>query len=131
MSAAPLPSSQAASDPDNAILNNFSKLGEKNKLEVVHADSSFATTFAIWEEDHTLGNLLRHMLTLDEHVTFCGYTMPHPSLSKFHIRIQTDGSKTALEALREGLSNVRQAAEYVRERFQEEVSTFKKTQNTI
>ncbi len=121
-------SSEAAADPDRAILAQFALPAGKSRIEVINTDSPHASVFAIWGEDHTLGNVLRHMVSLDEHVAFCGYTMPHPSLSKFHIRIQTDGTKTAIEALEAGLVRVREAAEFVRARFQEEADTFMDSQ---
>ena len=116
--------SQYATGGDNETLAAFSKIGQKSKLEIVSMDSEFAVTFAIWQEDHTLGNLLRHMLSLNKHVEFCGYTMPHPSMDKFHIRIQTDETIRAIDALSEGLMLVRQAAEFARDKFQEETDKF-------
>jgi DNA-directed RNA polymerase subunit L len=70
-----------------------------------------AASFQIEKEDHTLGNALRYFInkksvarSVDinqlehanpcEHspdVEFCGYTIPHPSETKMHIRVQTWG----------------------------------------
>jgi DNA-directed RNA polymerase I and III subunit RPAC2 len=35
-------------------------------------------TFAIGNEDHTLGNALRHVLMQSTAVEFAGYSVPHP-----------------------------------------------------
>jgi DNA-directed RNA polymerase subunit L len=35
-------------------------------------------TFAIGNEDHTLGNALRHVLMQNADVEFAGYSVPHP-----------------------------------------------------
>lgn len=117
-------SKTASTDPDHEILSHFSKLGEKNKIEFVNMESEYSVTFAINGEDHTLGNILRHMITMNENVEFCGYTMPHPSLAKFHIRIQTNEKISAIEALKKGFADVREAAEFVKERFIQEYHTF-------
>jgi len=50
-----------------------------------------AVTFCLLEEDHTLGNALRYMLMKDPRVEFCGYTLPHPSENKIHMRVQMYG----------------------------------------
>ncbi|CAG8763248.1 10770_t:CDS:2, partial [Racocetra fulgida] len=47
-------------------------------------------TFSINGEDHTLGNALRYVITLNSpEVEYCGYSIPHPSEDKLNIRIQT------------------------------------------
>jgi DNA-directed RNA polymerase I and III subunit RPAC2 len=49
-----------------------------------------ACTFAIRNEDHTLGNILRHTLIQnEENVEFAGYSVPHPSEPIVQIRVQT------------------------------------------
>lgn len=48
-------------------------------------------TFVIGNEDHTLGNVLRHtLLASDQTVEFAGYSVPHPSEPVVHIRVQTE-----------------------------------------
>ncbi|KAK4701948.1 DNA-directed RNA polymerases I and III subunit RPAC2, partial [Phenoliferia sp. Uapishka_3] len=69
------------------------------------ADMS-AATFCIMEEDHTLGNLLRWMIMKNPAVEFCGYSAPHPSEAKIHIRIQMYDGKSSLDALNEALDNL-------------------------
>ena len=46
---------------------------------------------SIKDEDHTIGNSLRWIIMRNPKVTFCGYSIPHPSEFKIHFRIQTDG----------------------------------------
>ncbi|OII72148.1 uncharacterized protein cubi_01481 [Cryptosporidium ubiquitum] len=46
-------------------------------------------TFQIHEEDHTLGNALRHLAMLNPNTTFAGYAIPHPSISTMNLRIET------------------------------------------
>jgi DNA-directed RNA polymerase I and III subunit RPAC2 len=56
-------------------------------------------TFAIGDEDHTLGNALRHILMNDSNVSFAGYSVPHPSEPVVHIRVQTAETKRSLSSL--------------------------------
>jgi DNA-directed RNA polymerases I and III subunit RPAC2 len=60
-------------------------------------------TFAIGDEDHTIGNATRHILMQDARVNFAGYSVPHPSEPVVHIRVQTkaDSGCTAVDALKD------------------------------
>ncbi|KAJ3352100.1 DNA-directed RNA polymerases I and III subunit RPAC2, partial [Entophlyctis luteolus] len=53
-------------------------------------DDPSAVTFVLRDEDHTLGNSLRYLLMKNPRVSFCGYSLPHPSEYKVNLRIQTD-----------------------------------------
>ncbi|XP_019233382.1 PREDICTED: DNA-directed RNA polymerases I and III subunit rpc19 isoform X2 [Nicotiana attenuata] len=46
-------------------------------------------TFSFTDEDHTLANAVRFTLNQDPRVTFCGYSIPHPSDARVNIRVQT------------------------------------------
>lgn len=69
-----------------------------------------SSTFCIGDEDHTIGNTLRHILVHNSSVGFAGYSVPHPSEPVVQIRVQTtaaggkQGSKepppTAISALK-------------------------------
>ncbi len=74
-----------------------------NEVRIKRAASAFevrgsgpitSRTFVLGDEDHTLGNALRHVLMNDARVDFAGYCVPHPSEPVVHIRVQTNG-KTA------------------------------------
>ena len=39
------------------------------------------------DEDHTLGNILRHELLRDKSVKFSGYKRPHPLENKIEIKV--------------------------------------------
>ena len=55
--------------------------------------------FKFNKEDHTLGNLLSQRLLTYPYVTFAAYKVPHPLFAKFELRVTTDGTKTASEAV--------------------------------
>ncbi len=50
-------------------------------------------------------------------VAFCGYTIPHPSENKLHLRIETR-EMSAVDALREGLEQLQSLSDHVLETFE-------------
>mmetsp|Transcript_1904 Transcript_1904/g.4121 ORF Transcript_1904/g.4121 Transcript_1904/m.4121 type:complete len:171 (+) Transcript_1904:372-884(+) len=99
-------------------------------------------TFVLGDEDHTLGNALRHVLINDARVDFAGYCVPHPSEPVVHIRVQSlesakrggsgrstaavddddemieggdDGPLTAIEALKESCATLSNQCDLVLE----------------
>ncbi|KAJ1990020.1 RNA polymerase subunit AC19, partial [Coemansia thaxteri] len=42
-------------------------------------------------------------------VDFCGYSIPHPSEAKTHVRIQTIESTNAIDAMNQGLDELKSA----------------------
>ncbi|KAJ1984658.1 RNA polymerase subunit AC19 [Dimargaris cristalligena] len=81
-----------------------------------------AATFVIDQEDHTLGNTLRHCIMQNPEVEFCGYSIPHPSNLNIHIRIQTTPNTTALEALSQGLKDLYTMCDHTLKKFNEEIT---------
>ncbi|KAK9909521.1 hypothetical protein WJX75_003568 [Coccomyxa subellipsoidea] len=65
-------------------------------------------TFALEDEDHTLANSLRFLLNKNPHVSFVGYSIPHPSEKVVNLRIQTTGEISAVEALRQACQSLKQ-----------------------
>lgn len=59
------------------------------EFEVRGTGHAGSRTFAIGDEDHTLGNCLRHVLIQNQKVAFAGYSVPHPSEPIVHLRVQT------------------------------------------
>ncbi|KAJ3327214.1 RNA polymerase subunit AC19, partial [Blyttiomyces sp. JEL0837] len=75
-------------------------------------DDDESITFVIKDEDHTLGNALRYMLMKNPDVEFCGYTIPHPSEFKIHLRIQTKKDVKAADALIKALDELTNLTEH-------------------
>ncbi|KAL2046102.1 hypothetical protein N7G274_001549 [Stereocaulon virgatum] len=75
--------------------------GEKKVTEVADTRIPSASTFTFNKEDHTLGNLLRSQLLKSPHVKYSGYRIPHPLVSSFELRIQTDSTLTPRAALQQ------------------------------
>mmetsp|Transcript_44216 Transcript_44216/g.67764 ORF Transcript_44216/g.67764 Transcript_44216/m.67764 type:complete len:147 (+) Transcript_44216:55-495(+) len=78
-------------------------------------------TFAIGNEDHTLGNALRHVLIQNAKVSFSGYSVPHPADPVVHIRVQTNEPTTALDALQESCETLHKQCDIVLEKLEEKL----------
>ena len=75
-------------------------------IENIEDDNKNAT-FTFYNEDHTLGNVLRSTLIKNKHVEFCGYTIPHPSEPFMKLRVQSH-TKDAKTILKNGLKRIDQ-----------------------
>ncbi|PON70853.1 DNA-directed RNA polymerase Rpb11, 13-16kDa subunit, conserved site [Parasponia andersonii] len=86
-----------------------------------HSKSSFSLS----DEDHTLANSLRFTLNQDPRVTFCGYSIPHPSDNRVNIRIQTTG-EPAKDIMKDACQDLMLMCKHVRQTFDQAVVDFKK-----
>lgn len=98
---------------------------DKIKMLPGSSEDGTAASFQILDEDHTLGNSLRYIIMKNPEVEFCGYSIPHPSETKLHIRIQTYGGCTAVEALHKGLDDLVDLCAHVEDSFSKEISSGK------
>ncbi|KAF8396860.1 hypothetical protein HHK36_018495 [Tetracentron sinense] len=83
-----------------------------------------ASTFSLTDEDHTLANSVRFTLNQDPRVTFCGYSIPHPSDARVNIRVQTTGDP-ASEVLKDALQDLMGTCQHVRSTFDKAVDDFR------
>ncbi len=111
-----------------------------NEVKIRRAASAFevrgtgpptSCTFVLGDEDHTLGNALRHILINDARVDFCGYCVPHPSEPVVHLRVQCRNDNkydidpdapaplTAIEALKEACQTLSDQCDLVLEKLEE------------
>lgn len=79
---------------------NLRVLGEPN--------NEAERTFIFRDEDHTLGNAIRHVLMKDSRTDFCGYSVPHPSEPVVNVRLQTKDGTPAARVMDDGLGNLAQ-----------------------
>ncbi|KAK0543867.1 RNA polymerase subunit AC19 [Tilletia horrida] len=107
---------------DSGAIDWIQALGGKVTLLPGFAEDLSAATFCLAEEDHTLGNSLRYMLMKDPRVEFCGYSLPHPSELKCHLRVQMYGKANAVTALQEALIRLEQLFESIKEAYQDNLA---------
>mmetsp|Transcript_14761 Transcript_14761/g.25706 ORF Transcript_14761/g.25706 Transcript_14761/m.25706 type:complete len:105 (-) Transcript_14761:1336-1650(-) len=84
----------------------------------------FGYTFAVENEDHTLANTLRFFLNKNPNVSFCGYSMPHPSEEVVNIRVQTTGDVPAARALRTACEELKEVTQHIKSEFLAELERF-------
>ncbi|EKD03443.1 DNA-directed RNA polymerase [Trichosporon asahii var. asahii CBS 8904] len=113
---------------DNAGVLHMSTQAEiPDKITILpgHEPDYSACTFCLWEEDHTLGNALRWMIMKDPDVEYCGYSAPHPSEPKIHLRVQMYEGLSAVDCLRRALSNLRDLYETIGAQYDRSLKTDK------
>ena len=94
----------------------------KHKVHIVGDDPS-CLTFTFIDEDHTIGNALRYVLTKNKDVELCGYSIPHPSDNRMNLRLQTY-KKPATEVLHQAIKDLKKMAEHIRAEFEKEEQRF-------
>lgn len=80
-------------------------------------------TLELLDEDHTLGNALRHMILKNPDVKFCGYALPHPNERKINFQIQVYTGE-ALDAFERGLKDLIDLNTVVRTKIEEAAKKF-------
>ena len=94
-------------------------MADQPKVTTTAAHSAQSKTFVLYDEDHTLGNAMRHVVMRDASTDFCGYTVPHPSEKYLHLRIQTR-KDAAEDALIDGAETLKKICNTVISQFDKE-----------
>ncbi|KAF1983456.1 DNA-directed RNA polymerase I and III 14 KDA polypeptide [Aulographum hederae CBS 113979] len=89
------------------------------RLKILQGATETAASFEFAYEDHTLGNALRYVIAKNPDVEFCGYSIPHPSEAKMHLRIQTFDDVNVQDVLDKGLKDLMDLCDVVVEKFTE------------
>ena len=103
--------------------------GAKSKVSVIERAtvSGSSKMFSIVNEDHTLGNSLRHVLMEDKsNVELAGYAVPHPMEPIMTMRVQTKNGMEAELALKNGLESLKEICGHVDGAFEAAIADFKK-----
>ena len=92
-----------------------------NLKEVTNVFVQLLYMLFLFQEDHTLGNMIRCQLLKDPNVLFAGYKNPHPLEHKVILRIQTTSDYTPQDALRNAITDLISELSLFEERFKEAV----------
>lgn len=107
---------------------------EKPKIEILDAEGysedPSCLTLILREEDHTIGNSLKHILCRMKDVEFCGYNVPHPLEDKILLRLQTKEGIVAGNVLLEALGHLETVFASIREKFESNYQEFSKARAT-
>ncbi|KAI9687981.1 MAG: RNA polymerase subunit AC19 [Bogoriella megaspora] len=90
---------------------------DEQRLRLLSGSLEDAASFEFMEEGHTFGNALRHVIMKNPKVELCGYTIPHPSESKMHVRIQTYDGASAHDVLEKGIDDLDDMCEVILTKF--------------
>ena len=94
-------------------------------LMAIQGTDTTSKTFIFGNEDHTLGNSVRHVLMQSPKVEFCGYSVPHPYEPKMNVRLQT--RKEPAEAIMvEGLQDLGKVCDIIDDAFDVALKDFSK-----
>jgi DNA-directed RNA polymerase I and III subunit RPAC2 len=88
-------------------------------------------TFAIGNEDHTIGNAIRHVMLQNSKVEFAGYSVPHPSEPIVHVRVQTHEPTTAIQALQESCETLHKQCDFVLSKIEAELPEIKEDREQL
>ncbi|KRZ33416.1 Nicotinamide mononucleotide adenylyltransferase 1 [Trichinella pseudospiralis] len=87
--------------------------------------SPYCQSFTIEKEDHTLGVVLRFIISKYPEVRFCSYNVPHPMEDRIMLHIETDQSVLAVDVLKRGLKQASFIFETLKTKVEEAVSKYK------
>mmetsp|Transcript_35215 Transcript_35215/g.46506 ORF Transcript_35215/g.46506 Transcript_35215/m.46506 type:complete len:109 (-) Transcript_35215:123-449(-) len=105
-------------------VNEHRTMPAEKKFSQMEGSTSHSATFVFGDEDHTLGNALRHVLMQRPETDFCGYSVPHPTEPKMNLRLQTAGGKDATSVLKAGLKDLSEICDMVEKEFDDAVQRF-------
>ena len=109
-----------------STVNDMRVKPTKDLIEIQASGDETSKTFIFGNEDHTLGNSLRHVLMQNPQVEFCGYSVPHPYEPKMNVRLQTHKSK-ADDVMVAGLQDLSKACDMIGDAFDVAVAKFEET----
>ncbi|VDO78908.1 unnamed protein product, partial [Heligmosomoides polygyrus] len=95
-----------------------------------YSEDPSCLTLILREEDHTIGNSLKHILCRMKDVEFCGYNVPHPLEDKILLRLQTKEGIVAGNVLLEALGHLETVFASIREKFESNYQEFSKARAT-
>lgn len=100
----------------------------ENIFEIKAGENDMSATYVFANEDHTLGNALRHVLIRHPDTEFCGYSVPHPYDPKMNVRLQTT-TNPSIVVLKDGLRQMEQMCDILDGAFDSALDEFKTRNN--
>lgn len=106
------------------LVQDTSKQFPKGRFRILNNENhGRCVTFELLDEDHTLGNALRHMILKNPDVKFCGYALPHPNERKINFQLQVYKGQS-LDAFEKGLKDLLNLNKVIREKIQQASKEF-------
>ncbi|KAH7089935.1 DNA-directed RNA polymerase [Paraphoma chrysanthemicola] len=96
-----------------------------------YAESENMSVFTFYKKDHTLGNLISQRLLTRGYVTFAAYQVDHPHAHLFTLRVSTDDSVSAKDAVVECCMHVIQDLEKLKNSSQKDLGAEKAVKQSL
>ena len=106
---------------DKLIIDENDDTSQPLTVDNIEDDEKNAT-FTFYNEDHTLGNILRNVMIKNKNVEFWGYTIPHPSEPYMKLRVQSQ--KDAKIVLKQGLKRIEKECDIISNKFTRALEEF-------
>lgn len=110
---------------------NEVKLKSAEAFKIRGTGDPTSRTFCVGNQDHTIGNAIRHVLLQNGKVDFAGYSVPHPAEPVVNIRVQTHAPTTAIEALHESCETLHNQCRFVLEKMMEKLPEIKADREAV
>uniref|UniRef100_A0A7S2UY40 DNA-directed RNA polymerase RBP11-like dimerisation domain-containing protein n=1 Tax=Fibrocapsa japonica TaxID=94617 RepID=A0A7S2UY40_9STRA len=105
-------------------VNEHKTLPADIRFQKLQGSTIDSCTFSFGDEDHTLGNALRHVLMQQAKTELCGYSVPHPTEPYMHVRLQTIQGSDATEVLKDGLNDLAKICDTLTDKFDKALNDF-------
>ena len=93
------------------------------KIEVKKLENT-ELELVVHDEDHTIGNLIVKLAENKPGVTYVAYRIEHPLIPRLIITLMTDGSRSAIEVLKETLYEIKSLSKQFRDEFNKAFSSY-------
>lgn len=103
------------------FIHLYTSINMYHRVEVIE-DTKIpnAATFKVFKQDHTIANLLRSYLHENKSVIFAGYKVPHPLEPYFILKVQTNGSLTPTDAVKQAAQSVIMTVSTLQKKFEDQ-----------
>lgn len=108
------------------VTHQIQKMDQGSKIYCV-SDAPNSATFYLNGETHTIANLIKSDLLLNEHVQIAGYVAPHPQKQHIKLTITTDGSETPLKKLLQSCKNLQDKLEFLEVDFDDKIKKYEES----
>ena len=110
--------------PTSEELYNLPR-GVIRQIEYTVDDNNHAGVFSIYLEDHTVGNLLKHVLLQNKDIRFAGYRKPHPLENKIEVKIHGGAKVDPKNSLYQTCQELKIGFDNLMKDFQDKVDSIK------
>lgn len=86
------------------------------------SEDGLCATFFFEDEGHTMGNILKYLISKSEHVEFCGYSIPHPNKNLMTLRIEAKNGYCPINILKTNLKYLIEFCNNMKKKFKKSMS---------